>query len=211
MTAITERIGHPTIEGLAPVMPQTAPDAAWTPVFDQGNSQIDWTRFGVNPEVALPERERVLSVLRSTPTILDGARRRSQWSKGDWVTARQDTDFAVVTAKLGYPGVTEYQALFLRHMDSFILGIPTEDQRIKRVSEEILEVGTSGLWEEDRSLITGLSRAFWEVGDRITESWAAPSQRPLHINLLFEIWGRNPSEDKLSASWGGKRLLADFR
>ena len=71
----------------------------------------------------------------------------------------------------------EMQAGFAQHLNRFVLGIPEGEEETRDLLRALLEIGTSGDWEEKPDLAREVDNAFWAVGEKVLESWTAQSIR----------------------------------
>lgn len=123
------------------------------------------------------ERAAFVGALRSTPAL--GERPVSEWNKGDWRISRHYTDRAFVMAETGYGrgGMRNAQASFAQSLDRFTLGFPEGEGDMRDLFGAIYELGTSGDWEEKPNLAREVANTYWDVGERVLESWTVQPVR----------------------------------
>lgn len=167
-----DNIGPPI--GLSPEEPLSAGMLKLAEVVgpDRWNSLVAQTKSDKTPE----KSAAFVSALEATPAVDE--RPPSEWSTGDWRISRHYTDRAFVWAETGKgPGsMRDAQAGFAQSLGRFIDGFPEGEGEMKGLFEAMLEIGTSGNWEEKPNLARQVANAYWDVGEQVLESWTAQPQ-----------------------------------
>ena len=142
-----------------------------------------WNALMVQTKSDLTPQERADFVSGLLATPVSDERPISEWSKHDWRVSRHHTDraFTWVDETVYRPGdMRREQAGFARSLNRFIHGFPEGEGDMRELFQAIFELGTSGDWEEEKpNLARELSNAYWDVGERVLESWTAQPPRAL--------------------------------
>ncbi|MBI4097853.1 MAG: hypothetical protein HY426_02330 [Candidatus Levybacteria bacterium] len=141
------------------------------------NVLVVLTKSDMTPE----ERAAFVRALRATPVLDDGP--VSGWSRDDWRVSRHYTDnaFAFAFTKTGHGngGMRNRQAGFVQSLGCFIDRFPEGEEEMKGLFEAIYELGTSADWEKNPNLARELATAYWDVGEKVLESWTAQPPQAL--------------------------------
>ncbi len=129
-------------------------------------------------KVEIDEQQHVqlLARLRNTSTDLDDRRQVVEWRRGNiYFHPLQDLRVILsarsVLSKMRPDFIPGAQACFVKDFDLYFSGFPEEEVAMRRLFDEIFDVGTSFEWQTDLTRVRDLERVFTALDDEKIRPW----------------------------------------